>query len=120
MENGHLSLVGLNKEGGMETWWRKASQSLTGVEPLLHRWELICSHSPLLYADVDLEGFICSAPLVPNLPFQLWLAPRFLHLLYIIQDPEVQTIICFYLNLFAHCYLYPDLLHVCVEDIICS
>lgn len=43
-----------------------------------------------------------------------------MHLLYIIQDPEVQIIIHFYLNLFARCYLYTDLLHVCVEDTICS
>lgn len=90
--------------------------SQTVLRTLLQRWELICSYFPLLYADADLGGFVRSAFLISNLPFQLWLAPRFLHLLYIIQDPEVQIIIHFYLNPFAHCYLYPDLLHACVED----
>lgn len=93
--------------------------SQTVLRTLLQRWELICSYFPLLYADADLGGFVCSAFLISNLPFQLWLAPWFLHLLYIIQDPEVQIIIHFYLKLFAHCYLYPDLLCACVEDIIC-
>lgn len=93
--------------------------SQTVLWTLLQRWKLICSYFPLLYADADFGGFVCSAFLISNLPFQLWLAPRFLHLLYIIQDPEVQIIIHFYLNLFAQCYLYPDLLHTCVEDTIC-
>lgn len=108
-----------NKEGKEK---RKISVSIsqTMLQTSLQRCELICSYSPLLYADADLGGFVCSAFLISNLPFQLWLAPQFLHLLYIIQDPEVQIIIHFYLNLFAHRYLYPDLLHVCGEDIICS
>lgn len=73
METGHLSLVGLSKEGGMETLWRKSSQRPK-------EGELILKHAG---GESPFGHFFSEDAIWLNIPLPKWQKQKTIILLYV-------------------------------------